>query len=303
MSPCLSHAPEVTVRNIYFDEAGIGNPEVEPYTVVAGVMLHVDDQLGPIQKYLLDMADDLIAPGLERPLNFAFHAKDLWHGAGFFPRQTDDNLDGWSLERRLEILGHLADIPQKFEMPIIYACVKREDYAPENPPEGSAPRFFKQARAKADRKCHMICFMSCLQQTERWMEHAYKNEKVQAIVEWHDDHKEILLDAAQLFANPRIHPVIENDPNISWDPLTHFADDPLFVKKSGSSPVQIADICAFILCRALAEAQHSKELLEKIKPCLITGFRREFVGQKKAGAPAKSPALKPASQRSFTGHR
>lgn len=50
------------MRHIYFDEAGIGNPEVEPYTVVAGIVLHVDNQYDSLQKYLLDMADDLVAP-------------------------------------------------------------------------------------------------------------------------------------------------------------------------------------------------------------------------------------------------
>lgn len=262
------------MRHVYFDEAGIGNPAFEPYTVVAGVMLHVDDQYTPLQKYLLDMADDIVGPNLERSPHFAFHAKDLWHGAGFFPRNK------WSREIRLEILGHLADIPQKFELPIIYGCVKRADYPPEQLSPESAKRLFKAAQARANRKCHTICFASCLQQVERWMAHAYKDEKAFVVAELHEDHKDYLLTLAQLFLNPRNWPIIEDDPNVDWSPLTRIAEEPLFVRKSGASPVQIADVCAFILARALANAQHSELLLEKIRPNLVSGFRNDFVKRK-----------------------
>lgn len=259
------------MRHVYFDEAGIGNPDIEPYTVVAGVMLHVDNLYTPIQKYLLDMADDLIGSSLERPLDFTFHAKELWHGTGFFPR------DDWSLDKRLEILGYLADVPQMFNLPIIYSCVNRKDYPPNNLPPASNKRAFRAANAEATKKCHIICFISCLTQVERLMEHQYKEEKAFAVVEQHSEHKGDLLIVAQLLSNPRARSTIENDPNIKWPALTHIVEEPLFVGKSGSSPMQIADTCAFILARALAGANHVDSLLEKIRPNLITGFRREFV--------------------------
>lgn len=266
------------MRHAYFDEAGIGNPDNEPYTVVAGIMLDVDERYSPLQKYLLDMADDLVAPSLKRPLDFVFHAKDLWHGAGFFPRAD------WKLERRLEILGHLADVPQKFELPIIYCCVKREDYFPKDLPAGTAKRHLRAARAEANKKCHTICFLRCLTLVDGWMERNHKDEKAFVVAELHDDHRGLLLQAAQLFSNPRFRSDIENDPDISWSPLTYVVEEPLFVRKSGSSPVQVADVCAFILARALADAPHSEEWLEKIRPNLINGFRREFVGKPKASA-------------------
>ena len=255
-------ASGLIMRHVYFDEAGIGNPDSEPYTVVAGIMLHVDKQYEALQKYLLDMADDLVASEFKRPAKFVFHAKELWHGSGFFPR------DEWSLQKRLEILGHLADIPAKFELPIIYSCVKRAELS----------RKYKKKTIKESNKiCHTTCFLSCLSQVERWMEKFHKEEKAFAVVENHNDHKDFLSGIAQLLANPRIRSVIENDPNVSWAPLTYIVDEPLFVGKSGTSPVQIADVCAFILARALANANHSESLLKKIEPQLVSGFRRQFV--------------------------
>ena len=272
---------ELVLRHVYFDEAGIGNPDIEPYTVVAGVMLHVDYQYTPLQTYLLDMADDLVGPSKERPIDFVFHARDLWHGEGFFPR------DNWSLDRRLEILGYLADIPGKFDLPIIYSCVERSKFPPKNPTRGSAKRLLKKARAEATKKCHTICFLSCLTQVERWMEHAYKDEKVSVIVEQHKVHKSNLLIVAQLLSNPRARSTIENDPNISWPALTRIVEEPLFVQKSGTSPVQIADLCAFLLARAFAGKEDSEPLLEKIRPKFVSGFRRDFV--KASSAPIVCP--------------
>jgi len=250
------------MRHIYFDEAGIGNPEVEPYTVVAGIVLHVDNQYDSLRKYLLDMADDLVAPRDERPLDFVFHAKELWHGNGFFPR------DDWKLEKRLEILGHLADIPNKFDLPIIYSCIKREEYVPKNLP--------KKQRRVADIKCHATCFVSCLDQADRWVEKFCPTEKAFAIVEHHKEHQSGLQLVADYLTNPRLYEAILNDTNFHWNPLEYFVETPLFSPKSGNSPLQVADICAFILSRALAEANHTEALLEKIRPQLVSGFIKNF---------------------------
>ena len=220
------------------------------------------------------MADDLVAPSLKRSLNFAFHAKELWHGEGFFPREN------WSRERRLEILGHLADIPQKFHLPIIYSCVKRSKYPPKNPPANSPKRVFRRAQREATKRCHTICFLSCLEQVERWMECKHQEEKVFVVHELHENHKADLSEISKFFSNPRARSTIENDPDINWSALTHLVEEPLFVRKSGSSLVQIADVCAFILSRALAEKEHSKPLLEKIRPNLVSGFLCDFFQNK-----------------------
>ena len=262
------------MRNVYFDEAGLANPEHEPYTVVAGVVIQVDEQYEAIRRYLLDMADDFVGG---RPNNFAFHAKDLWHGEGFFPR-PNPALTGpgmvWTLEQRLKILGHLADIPAKFDLPVIYSCIRRAPYLGELPLSRGARRGVIR---EANKRCHVICFMSCLEQTERWMIHAYDSEKVFIVVEHHDDHREKLLEFAQLLSNPRAADVIDADTKIGWRALRHLVDDPLFVRKSGASPIQIADVCAFILARALGECQHALPLLERIRPNLVSGFTKNFV--------------------------
>ena len=109
------------------------------------------------------------------------------------------------------------------------------------------------------------------------MQHAHNDERVFLVVEDHGDHRGHLRAAAQLLSDPRIKPLVENDPKLGWPPLNHLVEEPLFARKSGSSPLQVADACAFILARSLAEASHTPQLLERIKPQLVSGFRRKFV--------------------------
>lgn len=253
------------VRHLYIDEAGIGNPDTEPYTVVAGFLMHVDGQYHALSKYLLDMADDLVAPNLQRPEDFHFHAKDIWHGSGFF-RRSD-----WPLEKRLKILGHLADIPKLFELPIIYTCLKRDEVAPG--------KLTRKQRAVADKKTHSTCFLGCLRLADDLIERDVPGEQVFAVVEHHQAHRSGLQTVAETMANPRYRKTFEESAEligVQYHPLKHFVETPLFAQKSGSSPLQVADTCAFILARALAGGNHIDELLEKIKPQLVTGFRNRF---------------------------
>src|SRR6266849_3413019 len=78
------------VRMIYLDESGIS--ATEPYVVVAGVIIHADKQWKGLEKYLLDMVDELIPPAMRD--NFYFHATELFSGGKRFDRNS------WPKEKR-----------------------------------------------------------------------------------------------------------------------------------------------------------------------------------------------------------
>lgn len=260
--------PEKIMRFVYLDEAGIANPKQEPYTVVAGVMMHIDGQYGPLQKYLLDMADDVV--GKDRPKDFYFHAKDIWHGKKFF------NRDDWpDLKKRLRILEHILDIPEKFNFQVIYACVERAKHIPKNLPAGA------EGRAKWAKHTHTICMMSCLHQTELLMREHFSDERVFLVAEDHETHKGILRQSAILLGDPRNRSALEDNPGIDWEPATHLVDEPLFAPKSGASPLQVADACAFVLSRHYAGCPHVAPFIERIKPQMPSGLLSKFVRLKK----------------------
>ena len=84
---------ERLVRVTFLDEAGVSNPREEPFLVVAGIMLDPDRHYGTLDARLRTLAEECFPPersevlaqvrALGRP--FIFHAKDVWHGSGFFP--------------------------------------------------------------------------------------------------------------------------------------------------------------------------------------------------------------------------
>jgi hypothetical protein len=249
------------VRFAYFDEAGIGDPAKEPFTVVAGIMLHVDEQYSALQQFILDMADALV--GKDRPLDFVFHATDLWHGGKFFPREK------WPLERRMEILGHICSIPEAFQFQVFYTVIERAKYPPQ---DLSA----KNAWKLATRRAHVICFLGCLQQVDGFMREALPDEKSFAVVEEHNDHRRLMKDAARFLGNRRLAPIVVDDPNLYWRPYEYLIDEPLFQSKSGVSPLQIADACAFIIAKHLGGDRHAEPHLEKLKPRMAVGWRTDF---------------------------
>lgn len=263
--------PELIVRHGYFDESGIGG---EAYTVEAGFLIHVDKQYRNLQKYILDMADDLV--GKDRPMDFVFHGKELWSGGKFFPREE------WGREKRWEILGHLADIPEKYNLPIIYATVERDQF-PATQPETN------KTRATAQRRRHALALLSVLGQTDKFMSERYPDEMAFVIVEDNNEHRSLLRDTANFLNNPRLAPAIEADPGIDWKPHRYIVDEPLFQKKSGHGLLQVADICAFIIGKFFCGDQRVRPYFEKLLPMMITGGKlTAFVRRKSASLQEQS---------------
>lgn len=257
------------MRHVYMDEAGIGNPKDEPYTVVSGVMIHVDTDYEPARKYLTAMADDLI--GVDRPPDFSFHAKDIWHGKKHFSG------DKWKdVGRRRAVLMHLAEMIVKFQFPIIYSCVYRADHVRPSDPTLSRGEI-RKLRANGARYCHMISYISCLHQTELFMRDRFSAEKVFLIIEQHRDHASVIQEVTSILRDPETQKHFDDNPSIEWAKPTHLVEEPMFVEKSLGNLCQLADATAFIISRALAGKEDIQPFLEMIKPNLVSGFVKEFI--------------------------
>jgi hypothetical protein len=66
------------VRLIFIDEAGLSNPEQEPFLVVGAVIVHADQKLIAVQRHL----DRLVRHHIPREYqdDFVFHATPLVSG-------------------------------------------------------------------------------------------------------------------------------------------------------------------------------------------------------------------------------
>ena len=240
------------MRHLYLDEAGTSN---EPFTVVAGFMLHVDDQYQDVVDFLDSMARELFGDRLSP--EFVFHAKDLWHGSGFFPREE------WPRERRMEILVKIAGLPVQLNAPVIYAAVSRDEISQE--------KFGKEAV----RIRHQSAFQQALLEAEKILADRYPDERAFAIVEDHATHRKhlqrifgLMYDKDTIFDLKQIG--IEH-------PYQRLVETPLFQPKNGTSPVQVADVCAFLIRRRLEGCPHAREITETLTPQLRDGWKTQFI--------------------------
>ena len=239
------------VRFVYLDEAGIST---EPVTVVAGFMLHVDSQYRDFMVSLNSIAHELFCDGV--PQNFVFHAKDLWHGSGFFSR------DAWPRDKRLEVLNRLASLPGEFNSPIVYSAVSRDE----------APSPYN-ANSMAWAR-HKVAFLYAMNEVEKTLSFHYPNERAFLIVEDNPSHRKYLQSAFEFYCNRDggAHPWAKK----IEVPYYQIVETPLFQKKDGASPAQIADLCAFLIRRRLSGCKIATEITEQFTPSLVSGWKTQF---------------------------
>ncbi len=240
------------VRHVYLDEAGIAG---EDFTVVAGFMLHVDNQYKDFVNCLDSMARELFGNDLSR--NFAFHAKELVNGGKFFPREK------WSREKTLEILDRLADLPRSFNSPVIYAAVSKEEISYEKYGDDAA------------RLRHIVAFQLALKEAEIALEKNYPGECAFLIVEDNTQHRRHLRHMFDFLYNKYFQYDIKNmgiEP-----PFNSIVETPLFQPKNGTSPMQVADVCAYLIRKRLEGDLRTHHISERLTPQLLSGWRTKFM--------------------------
>jgi Protein of unknown function (DUF3800) len=227
------------VRFVYLDESGIANPEQEPYTVVAGVMVHADKHWKAIETYLLGMVERFVP--LDKREGFFFSGKDLHHGSGHTPRER------YPRQLRIAILHELCEIPRRFDLPIVAGFVKRAHYASFFP---------SQSASDLTVEAHLLATVQCAACVEIYMRaHAEQGEVATMVYENNDNAKQIirkmhnfLRSSAALDGAYRMGFALAN-----VIPFQRIVDTAHFAEKLDTSLLQIADACAFGIKRHLME--------------------------------------------------
>src|SRR6266436_2288652 len=112
------------LRLVYVDEAGIGKPEDEPFLIVGAVVVHADNSLVAVERYLDKIVKRHIPE--EHWHDFVFHATHLFNWGG---KVFTKNNPAWPLPKRLEIAGELAAVPAKFHLPLIVGICERAKFS------------------------------------------------------------------------------------------------------------------------------------------------------------------------------
>ena len=238
----LSGAPLLgrrLMRLVYLDEAGISNKAQEPFLVVGGIIVHADQKLNAVERHLDRLVERYIPS--EHQSDFVFHAKEIFNGGGIFGRPKTG---GWPLSKRLEIAADLAQIPAKFGLPIMFGFVERATFPAtmDWPANLSGPAEVIGAHATA--------FMSCAMQVEQWMRVYARDEVCVLIAEDNDNARSTIRETLKYLQTRDMAGVTDVKEHAHF-PLRKIKEDPLFQSKRKSSPLQIADFCAYVFKRML----------------------------------------------------
>lgn len=233
------------VRVVYLDEAGRGNINDEPLFVVAAAITHPDTQWHNIRRYYTDLANDVLnLKGNDAYGSYIFHAKDVWHGHGDFPRAR------FSLKDRMSILARLAQVPKLFDVPVCIGLMDRKAIAEE------------LSTAKASRHIeHAQSYIMALQYVDTWMNRYCPGEVAMVTAEDTDEVKETI----RMF-HGGLQKLDEDD---EYFDRGHFVtksivDSVNFASKESSPVLQLADHCAFLAKRTATGCPHAKKIWQPI---------------------------------------
>jgi len=250
------------VRLTYLDEAGVSNPAQEPFLVVAGVMLDPDRHYGALDARLRALAEECFplersdvlrhARAFGRP--FIFHAKDVWHGSGFFPR--DDTLN-WPLHRRRKVFEALSKNPEKFSLNIVWGAVDRQALLRSDEAKGLS-------RKDLEGNAHALAYFHTMRRVDNWM---IENAPREYTMLYAEDRREVrdYVDIIHTMCVDRS--IDETAPSTAFG-STHIAEPVAWIEKSRSAILQVADHCAFIIKRKLQGCKHIGPYFENIRPMI-----------------------------------
>lgn len=240
------------VKIAYVDEAGI-QPS-DPYCVVAGVVIDPDQQYQQVRARL-DQIKRQHAPYIDGdPHDLIFHAKDIYHGTKAFQRKR------WPFEIRMHLLELLAGVVSEFALPVVMAAVNRAEIFPD-------------LREQLDEKnvstgAHAIAYGVCAMALEYHMRRHSDSEMAQLVCENNNEMRARIKSLHRFLATPGPKPGLKPG-HERFLPIGRVIDTVHFVEKADSSPLQLADMCAWLIFRCVTDAARTEKLAELIGPHLI----------------------------------
>jgi hypothetical protein len=243
------------------DEAGTGDPEHEPFLVVAAALVHADRQAKHLESALRRVQEKHCP---DAPTDFVFHAMHIFSGQSgnrYFSRER------WPKEKRWAILDDLVKIPGEYDVPVVHGHIDRVEGMPN-------------ARSPKERliQQHSVAFMLCAMRADWWLRfHGGNREVGMIIAEDNTDVKEALRRMQGFAHRPTdIHNLVPG-----WEkylPFRKIIDTVHYAGKKQSALLQLADVCAFIIKRQLiAQRRPVSEGTRFYAPLVRAHFQPELI--------------------------
>ena len=241
------------MRFVFLDEGGISSHE--PIAVVAGIVVHADEQLVPLERELARLRRKHIPEGLRD--DFVFHTKEIWSGTG----KIFGDRDRWTLDRRLHILRDLIRVIKKIDVPVVHEAYERQSILENVSPDEKQP-----TDREVNIAAHACAFAACTLRVEQYMRKCFPTEVAQIVAEDNDQARTMLKSVHDSFRFPHRAPGII--PNTIL-PFRHIRSSVHFADKKESAPLQLADLCAFIIRGRLSKHPKGNNLYGRLKSMLF----------------------------------
>jgi hypothetical protein len=233
------------------DEAGTSKHD--PYAVVAGIVVHGDDQIIPLEEHLEYLVQKHI-PAEDRE-GFVFHMTNVWSGTKYYK-----NRDIWPIERRVEIMDDLVEVPERFELPIAFGFVDKADHVKRHPGIADDTK-------KVGIFTHAVAFSTCTLVVEKLMREVWPDEIAQLVAEDNDHAQATVRSVHASYRNPRDPMYSEIDHELL--PHQRIRGSVQFAGKSESRPLQVADMCAFFIRGHLNGRSNAERFYDRLKRRMI----------------------------------
>jgi hypothetical protein len=230
------------VRLIYLDEAGTDRLNA-PYLCVAGVIIHGDNEWPEVDRRIEALVDKYIPP--ERRYGFAFHATDIYHGTKEFDRRKPEWADRG---KRNQLLRELAGIIEDLCLPVVSGEYEKKSFG-----DGLSLDYDKVG-VRHD-FMHNAAAINCLFYADRWLARFAPSELATIYHEDGTPAKAHIKKSLRALRSREFAAFAAKDEDMIKAevalPLKRIIDTVNFQEKSEARPLQLADLCAFIIGRHL----------------------------------------------------
>jgi hypothetical protein len=231
------------VRFVYLDESGTGAIKVEPYVVMAGVIVNADLQWLQLEQYLREMADDFALP--EDRHGFYFRASEL---AGADPKFREK----YDADKRLYFLRELCAMVEAFGLPVAMGAVDRK---------AVGARYPEKSYDELLTYCISTAAMECSLSVNRYMRMLAPDEVATLVFEENGAKDKTIRQATNFLRSPDVKAWADANPDARIKHLDKIVDTALFAGKKDTSLLQIADAAAHVLSRNTREPSTTNSAL------------------------------------------
>jgi hypothetical protein len=240
------------VYHIYIDETGISTND--KVLVVAGVVVDPDRQYLEVADAINKLISEFVPD--EHRTNFAFHAKDLFHGTG----RTPFDRRSYPQERARQALRLLVSIPARFCLPVVFGFVNKSVHDPIGEKLYAKLKPREQIANTAG-----IAFALCAVAAESFMKvDARPNELATMHAEQNSDTEKMIRIVRKSLGGKMRFNLAEllSDRAQSYLPITKIIDEISFHRKDDAFLLQLADATALVLRYLLEERRDCQDLFE-----------------------------------------